>query len=221
MKELTIEQKAKRYDEAKARMSIAYNSNRCTIGFMNEIFPELKESEDERIRKELLNYLYDIHDDDEERARWIAWLEKQSEQKSNDKIEFKIGDLITNGILVGKIDEIHEWGYHAYFGDHYADVPDAENWHKWTIQDAKDGDVLSYRNGQWIFIYKEKIDDSSFYYHALYSTIQGLTITNVGFTLLNDAITPATKEQRDTLMKVIDDAGYTFDFENKKLLKVF
>lgn len=36
MKELSIEEKAKRYDEAKLRMSAAYNSNRCTIGLMNE-----------------------------------------------------------------------------------------------------------------------------------------------------------------------------------------
>ena len=48
MMELSIEEKAKRYDEAKLRMSAAYNSNRCTIGFMNEIFPELKESEDKK-----------------------------------------------------------------------------------------------------------------------------------------------------------------------------
>ena len=56
MKELSIKEKAKRYDEAKLRISAAYNSNRCTIGFMNEIFPELRESEDERIRKALIRF---------------------------------------------------------------------------------------------------------------------------------------------------------------------
>lgn len=79
---MTLEQKAKAYDEAKARMSKAYNSNRCTIGFMNEIFPELKESEGELIRKGIihnLKYLANkaqgfVKDELEER---IAWLEKQ------------------------------------------------------------------------------------------------------------------------------------------------
>ena len=51
-------------------------------------------------------------------------LEKQGEQK------FRIGDTITNGKLVGTVDEINELGYHAFFGDHYADVPckGIENW---------------------------------------------------------------------------------------------
>ena len=32
-------------------------------------------------------------------------------------------------------------------------------------------------------------------------------------------VKPATKEQRDTLMKAIADAGYIFDFDKKKLKK--
>ena len=31
--------------------------------------------------------------------------------------------------------------------------------------------------------------------------------------------TPATKEQRDTLMKLMNDAGYKWDAENKELKK--
>jgi hypothetical protein len=76
MKELLIEEKAKRYDEA---LKVLHKYDGANIMFSQslkeETFPELKESEDERI--ELLNYLYDVHDDDEERARWIAWLERQ------------------------------------------------------------------------------------------------------------------------------------------------
>ena len=87
MKELSIEEKAKRYDEA---LKVANKYKDTYIMFPSikeEVFPELKESDDERIRKELLNYLYDVHDDDEERARWIAYLEKQDEQKPADKIQ--------------------------------------------------------------------------------------------------------------------------------------
>jgi len=46
---------------------------------IEEIFPELKESEDERIRKEIISYLesrdFDIEDG------WIPWLEKQKEHQ--------------------------------------------------------------------------------------------------------------------------------------------
>jgi hypothetical protein len=91
----------------------------------------------------------------------------------------------------------------------------------WSIQDAKDGDVLSYRDGQWIFIYKGKIDDSSFYYHTLYSTIhQDLTINDAGFTLLGDAILPATKKQRDLLFQKMKEAGYEWDANKKELSKI-
>jgi len=50
------------------------------------IFPELEESEDERIRKEIVDYLKDfIPHNDLDLVRkskvWIEWLEKQGEQK--------------------------------------------------------------------------------------------------------------------------------------------
>ena len=65
MKELSIEEKAKRYDKAfiKSREFLTL-CEKCgakdTIEFIEDIFPELKmdkESEDEKIRKEILNYI--------------------------------------------------------------------------------------------------------------------------------------------------------------------
>jgi hypothetical protein len=147
------------------------------------------------------------------------------EQKPMDKVEskFKVGDWVVspNGVY-WHIDKISNNRYEVT-----SNTGESSNWnldtniyHKFTIQDAKDGDVLSYRDGQWIFIYKEKIDNNSFYYHALYSTIhQDLTINDSGFTLLGDAIVPATNEERDILMKAMASAGYTFDFEKKELKK--
>lgn len=83
MKGFTIEQKAKAYDEAKARMNKAYNSNRCTIGFMYEIFPEFEENDDERIRREMISYFKQINYDNVHTwnginlNKFVAWLEKQ------------------------------------------------------------------------------------------------------------------------------------------------
>lgn len=107
MKELSIEEKAKAYDEAKARMSIAYNSNRCTIGFMNEIFPETTESEDERIRKELITIIECAADDNShiyiskiDSKRYIAWLEKHGEQKLTEEYNITgIGSKNAQGTL--------------------------------------------------------------------------------------------------------------------------
>ena len=55
------------------------------------IFPELKESEDERIRKEMISWLKGFIGEeggcgytDEEIRKRIAWLEKQGEQKCNE-----------------------------------------------------------------------------------------------------------------------------------------
>ncbi len=206
-------------------------------------FPELAESEDERMSKYLIKYFEANKDELSKGFKWngitveecIAWLEKQGEQKSSDKVtpKFQVGDWITNDNLVGKIDEIHEWGYHTYFGDYCADVSDTENWHKWTIQDAKDGDVLhvSSFSSDCIFIF-DKLDNwildepngektvatghccLTLSADKMEFGIQGPDCIEV------DTVKPATKIQRDLLFKTMADAGYTFDFEKKELKEV-
>lgn len=62
------------------------------------IFPELRESEDERIRKEIIAYL-DVQEvlaqgKDGDFKEWIAWLEKQGEQKHVIVPKFRVGDTI-------------------------------------------------------------------------------------------------------------------------------
>ena len=57
---------------------------------IEEVLPELRESEDERIRQEILDFvLYKPKGSptDEEQDRWVAWLEKQKEQKPNQSKE--------------------------------------------------------------------------------------------------------------------------------------
>jgi len=87
MKELSIEEKAKRYDEALARANemIKDMTNMGGVAKVDDIqyiFPELKESEDERTRKGLIEYF--LHYPDHEITYYdlkadfvIAWLEKQ------------------------------------------------------------------------------------------------------------------------------------------------
>lgn len=83
MKELTIEQKAQRYDEAISKMKeiITMDNNPVIPREIGQcIFPELRESEDERIRKELIDFVKSRLAGFPQCEKFIAWLEKQGEQ---------------------------------------------------------------------------------------------------------------------------------------------
>lgn len=85
----TVEQKAKAYDKAVQEAFIAYkDEDKHLKATLERIFPELKESEDDRIRKELLEHCKNQADPYIQTwnkcpqiQSWIAWLEKQREQK--------------------------------------------------------------------------------------------------------------------------------------------
>ena len=154
---------------------------------------------------------------------------KRSEQKPVDNIEpkFKVGDWITDGnnaLLCVEKFEI-DYGYELKATDgqifHFvsSNLVDA-NYHLWTIQDAKDGDVLQL--GKVTAIFQEYIGNGNCKCYC--------SVCNGEFEIpsqdgadnsygCHDAI-PATKEQRDTLIKAMADAGYTFDFEKKELRKL-
>ncbi len=93
MKELSIEEKAKAYDKAlKQGKQLKWANPYDTVGDMiDSIFPELKESEDGKIRKELVTFvkgMLECHDKpnaerDEKYESWLAWLEKQGEKESD------------------------------------------------------------------------------------------------------------------------------------------
>ena len=86
MKELSIEEKAQRYDEAIERAKSELNSPDKRL--IEYIFPELKESEDVRIRNFISNELACLRASDEkgtvrynELTEAIAWLEKQKHEE--------------------------------------------------------------------------------------------------------------------------------------------
>ena len=77
----------KKYKEALERAKKLYEQGTITESLSN-VFPELIESENERIRKELIKYLkegvegYIPAGDRSDYQRWLAWLEKQGDQES-------------------------------------------------------------------------------------------------------------------------------------------
>lgn len=87
---MNIEEKAKAYDEALGRAKSLFGnspigSERAKI--CSIIFPQLAESEDERIRKQLIDAIKigrsnnGISFTQEAASRYIAWLEKHSEEE--------------------------------------------------------------------------------------------------------------------------------------------
>ena len=99
MKELSIEEKAKRYDEA---LKVLHKYDGANIMFSQslkeEMFPELKESKN-WIPKEIIKYLKGKGDF---RSCWIAWLEKQGEH-ADFRNKIQVGDKVTrneDGVLV-------------------------------------------------------------------------------------------------------------------------
>ena len=220
---------------------------------LNYIFSGLRESEDEKIRKMIINHLMQERGSlsNDEAAEAIAWLEKQGEQpqgktaleaikeekvdnqnrlKPADKVEpkFKVGDwvILTTGELSVTLQIVNvDTNKKLYwFNDKsYLPIVDEECLHHWTIQDAKDGDVLAYETDEedlWIMIYWSLYEpyEGHVHYHALLAN-DNFSDKGTCCICIND-LKPATKEQRDTLMKAMADAGWEFDFEKKELKKI-
>ena len=85
MKELTIEEKAKRYDELIVTAQELEHDGCFDKITLFDLFPELEESEDERIKKAIkygLDYVFTnnttIYETTKEQC--LAWLEKQGEK---------------------------------------------------------------------------------------------------------------------------------------------
>lgn len=103
MKELSIEGKAKRYDEAVINGSRLWECGEITREDYEYIFPELKESEDERILRRIINIVDEYSAKHQiDNTDCIDWLEKQGEH-ANFRNKIQIGDKVTrneDGVIV-------------------------------------------------------------------------------------------------------------------------
>lgn len=282
MKEFSIEQKAKAYDEAIEKATIYHKQGNEDMKLMMETcFPELKESEDEKIRKQIRAFIKSRGSKitQSKTDAWLAWVDKQGEQKpaiemksaeeslgidsetynkivdeciygddkqkSTDKVEpkFKVEEGKWYVCISQFCNCIKGRVYKATsdsrimddFGTEYDTHSDAYKYFRlWTIQDAKDGDVLYARNfdnvGGCIFLFNG-VDNWHFIAEGDKAVVIGYCCANIigscriKFSIQGpdcvevERVSPATKEQRNTLMKAMADAGYTFDFEKKELKK--
>ena len=204
MKELSIEEKAKRYDEALERAKGAHNSAKSdkengvtdkiteyTIQLAETIFPELKVSDDERIRKSLIELFHDTVSNDEifsdyglDKTEVLAWLEKQGNNANKVKSIFEVGKWIVAN--VSKYTFLLKRGAPRFQaegtnGDIYSFylLPNGEKeYHLWSIEDAKDGDVLV-ASDKSIFIYDGSINENGFAVDKIISSDTTFTPTDI------------------------------------------
>ena len=159
------------------------------------------------------------------------WYNKPIEHK------FQVGQYITDGYVSGQIIEYDDHCYKIldFMGGTNTIIPFTlqDNYHLWTIKDAKDGDVLalSWLEDKNLF---EKIIIFKKYHNegvkGLYSMpcVEGYGNTFMnGKMLFTDEkvpyysktwtcnLQPATKEQRNLLFQKIEEAGYKWNVESK------
>ena len=225
-------------DRVQGLLDNAYKKGHIVIRVedLENAFPELRERDDERIRKDMITWLKGFigeasgvgYTEDEIKER-IAWLEKQGEQKPVDKVEpkFKIGDwVIDKQGIVHQIANVienmtnHTYGYDIVGGGYFND--EVEGVRLWTIDDAKDGDVIvcdSKHGRQQIGIVKRYVEKYGMCFVA-YCFVDWDGIFRVSEYMGSRDIHPATKEQRDTLFARMKDEGYGWDAEKKELKRI-
>lgn len=249
-------------------------------GMMEEVFPELSESEDESMMKVLLrgfkNYAIvynkfggvDVSDiiawlekqkntdvlDKEERefadnvdsyrkdmdefykkgynagreAEKQYWLEKQGEQNPTNEVKpkFHEGDWVAcEGLNTAKIISIEGNRYELELldGDKvFSNIDYIDRiFHLWTIQDARDGDVLyiKYDKDEWVIIFSSMNPEGYIIDHCSYCINNEFysNSTPWGKVIESDIIHPATKEQCDLLFSKMEEKGYWWNAEYKQL----
>jgi len=126
MKELSIEQKAQRYDEAIERANSLLSSNQLGNAWIYKLFPELKESDDEKIRKEIKQFIRSrgMHLAQSKVESWVAWLEKQG-KPLNESVYDTEDKEIYQAISIGLTDVFNKFGWSDFGG---IPIENIQNW---------------------------------------------------------------------------------------------
>ena len=240
---MTEKEKALAYDKAieKIRtMHRAWSNLESTypakdvVTELEYYFPELNESEDERIRKSLITTITNMNDSvvscnyGFKKNKILAWLEKQGEQKPADKVEpkFKVGDFIKHNKanIICKVISVNSGSYYVEnieTGGRIELFNAEQNFHLWTIKDAKDGDVLVYNNTstEIILLFKKWMNGVGEGAYSYAHTFDNKILFDDWSDCGKNAH-PATKEQRDLLFQKMKEAGYEWDSDKKELKKI-
>lgn len=201
------------------------------------IYPEIKKSDDTKIKKALYILIKEIERsgitliNDISTSSMLNWVEKQGEQEEPQayKPKFKVGDWVVVAGFPLLICDIRSNTYETICNEHRIfdiDVLDKVA-HLWTIEDAKDDDVLVCESG-WTCIFKTLVNEETFSSYCFMDSTGWFcelgskchTLKEEFVKAYNGKIHPATKEQRDLLFQKMNEAGYKWDSENKKPIKI-
>ena len=159
------------------------------------------------------------------KPRGKSALEAIKEEKVDNEPKFKVGDwVVDNCGYVWKIEGILNQFY-LLEGIEGGESRPTIDWvdktfHLWTIEDAKDGDVLvhsSFMFDDFIFIYNNTSILQAYCYYS--NERNRFIIEDRGHHCPwnMQEVTPATKEQRDLLFQKMKETGYEWDAEKKEL----
>lgn len=138
------------------------------------------------------------------------------------KPKFKVGDFIKHNKanLICKVISVNS---NSYYVENIGTSGRIElfnpeqNFHLWTIEDAKNGDVLA---AQECYVIFKEIDGLNIKCHCTYHYMGFNTSFHINTLQNKTAFQPATKEQRDLLFQKMEENGYEWDAEKKELKKV-
>lgn len=156
------------------------------------------------------------------------------------ELKFHVGDWIVNRFGdVWRVDSFDSKYYHVSNGNNYCYflIEEQDEMRRWTIDDAKDGDVLAINwhkgNDSWekVVIFKKHHNK------GIEGLISSPCVEGYGNTFKNGKLAfhdevpyfsrtwtaclhPASKEQRDLLFTKMKEADSEWDFEKKELKKI-
>lgn len=155
-------------------------------------------------------------------------LPTDGEQNPTDKVEpkFEVGAWLIFNESHNRVYQVERIDNYRYYLRHYLGGTmsvhfDNELIRLWTLQDAKSGDVLANDTTVLIVDHLGTFENRPIIYSWYFANSN--KFCGPGPSEPDrwevEGFYPATKEQREQLKKAMADAGYTFDFENKKLKK--
>jgi len=150
-----------------------------------------------------------------------------SKQKSADKVEpkFQPGDwiVVEDACTAYQIERYventnnHKYGYDLANDCGYIDS-EYDKYHLWTLDDAKNGDILVSTVTNKPFIYNGNFDDTHVgAYYGINRLGEFMTAYPPYFWAEKKDVRPATKEETKCLFNKMEEIGYEWDAEDKKL----
>ena len=236
----------------RAKKCLDENRDTCFVR-PDVIFPELADKDERirKTLIEYFNTCFGDYYGELKKSDILAWLEKQGEKKpviemitpeeslgiesetyneivnacifGENKPKFKVGDWVVNNTTLNLCHILKVEHGQYICSDCSFPITKEKEYHLWTINDAKEGDVLSYETDEedlWIMIYWSLYEpyEGHVHYHAL--------LVNDEFydkgtccICIND-LKPATKKQRNLLFQKMKESEYEWDAEKKELKKI-